>query len=273
MLIAAFWSGDGAFEGTMLRSVFLALATASVAMLVFDFRDMVQRAYEDGVDTERTEPVIMEPPKDTDTETQKERPYFPKAVPVAPNSGPPQMPGHERTTAKMVGQPMTFTINDAGDVSAVGRIEPGTGRSFDEFLAKSDGKAKRVWLHSTGGSLSDALAMGRAIRKAKLSTIVPENAYCASSCPLVLAGGVEREAGRKAWIGVHQVYTLPSQVGTLQEGLAHAQQISANCQEYLTTMGVDPRAWIPAMKTAKNKLYVFTPKELVEFKLVTKAAG
>lgn len=60
---------------------------------------------------------------------------------------------------------------------------------------------------------------------------------------------------------------------TLQEGLANAQRISAECQDYLAEMGADPRLWIHAMKTAKDKLYVFTPKELAEYKLVTKPAG
>jgi hypothetical protein len=38
-------------------------------------------------------------------------------------------------------------------------------------------------------------------------------------------------------------------------------------------MGVDPRAWIKAMKTSKNSLYIFTPKELEEFKLITGKAA
>jgi hypothetical protein len=167
---------------------------------------------------------------------------------------------------------MAFDIDDRGTVSAIGRIEPGTAADFTTFLAENEGRAKRVWLHSSGGSLSDALVMGRAIRKAMLDTAVPDNAYCASSCPLVLAGGVNRQAARQTWIGVHQVYTLPSQNGTLHEGLANAQRISAECQDYLSEMGADPRLWIHAMKTANGKLYVFTPKELDHYKLVTKAA-
>jgi hypothetical protein len=37
-------------------------------------------------------------------------------------------------------------------------------------------------------------------------------------------------------------------------------------------MGADPKLWIHAMKTAKDKLYIFTPKELAEYKLITKTA-
>jgi hypothetical protein len=264
---AEYWRGDdGAAEGALMRTVFLALVFASGAMLALDLGEMVQRNAEDSIGSERSEPVILEPPKDAD----QERPYFPKAMPLAPGTQPPVMPGlTPRSAPKMVAERMAFTMDDAGTISAIGRIEPGTAMEFASFLKSAEGKAKRVWLHSSGGSLADALAMGHAIRKAKLDTAVPDNAYCASSCPLVLASGVGRNAGRKTWIGVHQVYTLPSQNGTIHEGLANAQRISAECQDYLTEMGADPRLWIHAMKTAKDKLYVFTPKELVDYKLVT----
>jgi hypothetical protein len=265
------WRGeDGAAEGALMKAVFVTLVAASGAMLALDFRTMMERAADAGLVIERSEPVILEPPSETD----QERPYFPKAMPLAPGAKPPVMPGlTPRSAPKMVAGRMTFDIDAAGTVSAIGRIEPGIAAEFTAFLKDNDGAVKRVWLHSSGGSLSDALTMGRAIRRAKLDTAVPDNGYCASSCPLVFAAGVNREAGRRTWIGVHQVYTLPSQTGTLHEGLANAQRISAECQDYLAEMGADPRLWIHAMKTAKDKLYVFTPKELAHYKLVTKAAG
>lgn len=214
--------------------------------------------------------MVVEPAKYHD----QERPYFPRTMPLAPFTSPPQMPGIPvPTTSKMLSAPMRFTIDEAGNVSAVGRIEPGTARAFDAFLKANADKAKRVFLNSPGGAVSEALAMGRAMRAAGLGTVVPANDYCASSCPLAFVGGVEREAGRKAWIGVHQIYTAPGERGSLGEGLAHAQRISAECQQYLVEMGIDARAWIPAMRTPKNKLYVFTPKELTEYRLVTKAAA
>ncbi len=263
-----YWRGEGEAEGAMLRSVFFVLVTASVAMLALDLSSMMQRAGDPAIDMERTGPVEMEPPKDAD----QERPYFPKAAPVAPGTRPPEMPGLvDRPSPTQLASRMTFTVDGAGNLAAVGRIEPGTAADFDRMLQDKPGTIKKVYLHSPGGSVSDAIAMARAIRKAGIATIVPENAYCASSCPLLFAGGVEREAGRKVWIGVHQVFTLPSETGTLHEGLANAQRISAECQEHLVAMGVDPRAWILAMKTAKHRLYVFTQKELTDLKLVTKS--
>lgn len=268
LLDPEYWRNEGEAEGAMLRSVFFALVTGSIAMLALDLSSMMQRAGEPGVDMDRTGPVEMEPPKDSD----QERPYFPKASPIAPGTRPPEMPGLvDRPSSSQLASRMTFTADDAGNLAAVGRIEPGSAADFDKLLVDKAGTIKKVFLHSPGGSVSDAIAMARAIRKANISTIVPENAYCASSCPLMFAGGVEREAGKRVWIGVHQIFTLPSETGTLHEGLANAQRISAECQEHLVAMGVDPRAWILAMKTAKHRLYVFTPKELTDLKIVTKS--
>lgn len=265
VLQSDYWQEEGRSEGALLRAVFFALVAGSVAMLALDLTSMIQRSGEPGIDETRTGPVEMEPPKDND----QERPYFPRAAPVAPGTRPPDMPGlTDRPTASQLSSRMSFAKDDRGNVSAVGRIEPGTAADFARYLAEA-GAVKRVYVHSPGGSVSDAIAMGQAIRKANIATEVPNNAYCASSCPLMFAGGVQRAAGQKVWIGVHQVFTLPSEVGTLHEGLANAQRISADCQEHLVQMGVDPRVWIHAMKTAKNRLYVFTPKELTELKLVT----
>lgn len=267
---AEYWRGEGGAEGALLRVVFLTLVTASAIMLTVDFADMWQRASDASGESDRMGPVVFEPP----TQTDQERPYYPKAMPLLPGAQPPLMPGiPARPTSAMLAGRMAFTLDEAtGNVSAIGRIEPGTAVDFDKFLKETSGKAKRVWLYSSGGSVADAMSMGRAIRKSGVGTMVGESAYCASSCPLVFMGGVTREAGRKALIGVHQVYTLPAEVGTLHEGLANAQRISASCQEYLVEMGVDPRAWIKAMKTSKSSLYVFTPQELTEFKLVTAKA-
>lgn len=261
---------EGLSEGSLLRSVFFAMLTASIVMLVFDLSSMIERSADEFVDSNRIEPVVMEPPSDTD----QERPYYPKAMPMAPGGLPPLLPGlTAKPTPAMLANRMSFAIDDAGKASAVGRIEAGTAADFDRFLKDNAGRVKQIWFHSPGGSVADAIAMARAIRKANISTAVPENGYCASSCPLAYSGGVTREAGRKAWIGVHQIFTLPTETGTLQEGLANAQRISAECQELLVSMGVDPRVWIYAMRTAKQRLYVFTAKELSDFKIVTPATA
>jgi hypothetical protein len=168
---------------------------------------------------------------------------------------------------------MTFDLVGGGRLNAFGSIMPGTAKAFADEVEKRGGYIKTVVLRSPGGSVQDALAMGRLIRKKNFATEVEAGHYCASSCPLVFAGGAERRAGAKAAIGVHQVFA-PAQPGLEQaDQMADAQRISASVQSYLRDMGVDLGVWIDAMQTPKERLYYFTPNELVQLKLATQAAG
>ena len=137
------------------------------------------------------------------------------------------------------------------------------------MIANLKGRRLPILIHSPGGSVADAGAMGELIRAKGLAVAVartliancPEaspkcpdgpgaaitgGAACASACVLVLAGGVERLVGPAALVGVHQTTTLVSET----EGLAHLKStrkiyeqhgIDAAVEAYLAAMGVgDP---------------------------------
>jgi len=256
-------------EGSFLKLSLFAVLTAAVTMIGLDVKSVYEadRGFQPG--SHRTTPLIMDPPGRKD----HLRPYLPKSMPRRRGGGGGTIalsrydnpPGPKELSGRM-----TFRLAAKGRAAGVGRIEPGTSGEFERFLAANPGKVRTLVLHSPGGAVNDALEMARLIRQSKLATNVPDNAYCASSCPLVFAGGSRRLAGRHAWIGVHQVYATPSAIGSLHDGMAEAQSISALCQSLLSEMGVDPKVWVHAMSTSKNKLYVFTPEELTKYKLATK---
>jgi hypothetical protein len=88
----------------------------------------------------------------------------------------------------------------------------------------------------------------------------------------VFAGGLERRAGSKAAIGVHQVAALGSATGSPpRDEMSVAQNISARCQRYLGDMGISLQVWVHAMETPHDKLFVFEPDELKSLNLVTAA--
>ena len=165
---------------------------------------------------------------------------------------------------------MAFRLGTHGAAFADGTIAPGTGSALAAFL-DSDRAAtvSEIVLHSPGGSVTDAETMGRLIRDRGLSTRILPDGYCASSCPLVFAGGVERIADATSWIGVHQVFAPRDITGSLSDGMEEAQRVSAEAQTLLDGFGVDPRVWTHAMSTPKDKLYLFTPEELMDLKLAT----
>ena len=257
-------------EGLFLRSLFTGLLAATITIFALDFRDVLQSDRGQTPGMTRLEPVTMERPSSRD----HLRPYLPWTSPVTREGGSLNLPGFDRPPDHgMLREKMSFKLGPDGTASAVGLIESGTAGEFERFLAASKDKVRWLALHSPGGSVPDALAMSRLIRKHEITTAVPSNGYCASSCPLVFAGGSKREAGKGAWIGVHQIYTIDSAIGTIHDGMAEGQKISAVCQQHLNEMGVDPQVWVHAMRTPKHQIYVFTPKELKTFKLATHVHG
>ncbi|KRQ95883.1 hypothetical protein [Bradyrhizobium valentinum] len=149
----------------------------------------------------------------------------------------------------VMAQPMTFELVGGGKLMATGTIMPGISEAFAAEVAKRGDYIKTVVLNSPGGSVADALAMGRLIRDKNFATEIEPGKYCASSCPLVFAGGVERRVGDKAIIGVHQVAAIGQAGGLPRDEMNVAQSISARCQRYLGDMGVSLQVWVHAMAT------------------------
>jgi hypothetical protein len=181
-----------------------------------------------------------------------------RVVPVPPPQG-------------AMAKPMTFELIAGGRLMANGTITPGTSGVFAAEIGKRGDYVRTVVLDSPGGSVNDALVMGRLIRARKFATEVEAGSHCVSSCPLVFAAGMERRVGDKAVIGVHQVAAMAS-AGAPRDEMELAQRISARCQRYLGDMGVSPEVWLHAMETPHDKLFVFKPDELKSLNIVTPAA-
>ena len=167
---------------------------------------------------------------------------------------------------------MQWVAFGGGRLLATGTITPGISEAFAAEIGKHGDYIKTVVLNSPGGSVSDALAMGRLIRERKFATEVEAGKYCASSCPLAFAGGVERRAGDKAAIGVHQAAAISSASAMPRDEMDMAQRISARCQRYLGDMGVSLQVWVHAMETPHDKLFIFKPDELKSLNIVTAGA-
>lgn len=251
-----------AIEDGILKLVFAVLLVGTAVVLGADARPGIEAAREalpDTLSPARTGPIPMAPPAPGD----QVRRYSPSGVPALPEDGPDPLPGHvERPGGDALVQPMEFRRGTEGRASAVGRIDVGTAAVFADFLESQGDELAVLVLHSPGGSVRDAIAMARALREKGIATEVPRNGYCASSCPLVFAGGVRRSVGEPAWLGVHQAFTAGEEEGTVADGLAGGQRISAEVLALLVEMDIDAAAWIPAMRTPKDRLYVYTREEL-----------
>jgi len=244
---------SGAPDDDVLRWLYRGLIVATLAVVALDYADL------EAAVAEKTTAL---PSTETPTATP---------LPQAPRDGTRRKPAPLRQTDAKLRDKMTFDLAADGRLVATGTIMPGTARDFAAEVERRGTYIKSVVLASPGGSVRDALAMGRLIRDKKYTTEVEGDRYCASSCPLVFAGGVERKAGVNAAIGVHQVSALTNENFTGADGMENAQQISALCQKYLREMGIDLEVWVHAMETPRDELYYFKRDELLALKLATNA--
>src|SRR5713101_5968536 len=241
------WLSDNPGE-SILRWIFRVVVTVTIAALAVDLAGMNGWGWGARPDPAATPAEIRDLPS-----------IMPSILPPPPPDGP-------------MAKPMTFELVSGGKLMATGTIAPGISEAFAAEVSRHGEYIKTVVLSSPGGSVADALTMGRLIREKKFATEVEAGKFCASSCPLVFAAGVERRAGDRAAIGVHQVAAISSAAnGPPRNEMNVAQNISARCQRYLADMGLNLQVWVHAMETPHDKLFVFKPDELKSLNMVTAA--
>jgi len=112
--------------------------------------------------------------------------------------------------------------NCRGWVTAVGIITADSPNDFDEFARGRDLHGATIVLDSSGGSVNDAIALGRRWRDlAALTTVgisveshtpqgdhatVTPEAYCESMCVFLLLSGKTRYVPEAAHVRVHQIW-------------------------------------------------------------------
>jgi hypothetical protein len=237
-------------DGMVMRVAFYALLAASVAFVVVDVREMVTASAElPGFDPmHESEPVL--PPALTDG-----RPAAPPVEPASPS--------------EVLRQRITFELKPGGVLMAEGSIDAGAADRFSREIEARGEYVKVVELNSPGGSVDDALAMSTLIREKKLSTKVAAKALCASSCPIVFAGGVQRVAEKDAIVGVHQVFNGSRERPSAEQAMSSAQSTTARVARQLEQMGIGSGLWLHALETPPDRLYYLTEKEMTDFRLVT----
>lgn len=197
---------------------------------------------------------------------------------LEPALPPALRPGAETTVdpretmtldAEALRLPMRFELRPNGVLAAEGSIDPGAARRLSAELDARGEYVKTVTLNSPGGSLDDAMSMAKMVRERGLATRVEDGAICASSCPLILAGGVSRTVAEKAAVGLHQFYAGSDLPTAPAQAMSDAQKTAARIARYLTEMDVDPALWLHALDTPPQSLYYLSRDEMERYRLVT----
>jgi hypothetical protein len=238
-------------DAALPRLVLHALIAAAVIFLVIDFRE---------ISIANAEAPVFDPAS-PDT--------MPVLPPALTEGTPDDAPSQIRTSVELLQQPIKFDLQSNGVLLAQGAIDVGAAGRFQMEIEARGEYVKTVSLDSPGGSVGDALAISKLIREKKLGTKVSSGALCASSCPIILAGGVTRQAEDGAVIGVHQVFNGSKEKLSPERAMSDAQRTTADVTRHLDEMGIKPGLWIHAMETPPERLYYLKPVEMKEFALVS----
>lgn len=151
-----------------------------------------------------------------------------------------------------------------------GAITPGDADRFQTALEAAQPRPQTVALHSPGGSVRDALAIGQSVREGALNTMVIEDATCASACPIILFSGVERFVSTGAWVGMHQSYMMDVSMVTTRQAVSDIQYLQGDVLDHTREMGVDPAVHIHAFRTPPESIYYLIEDELTEYNVATR---
>lgn len=209
---------------------------------------------------------------------------LPSFGPKAPSLTEPVRPGdqtrrYRQDRAPAPGQPMpssplpdrlTLTPVEAGQrVLLEGAIAPGDGERLSGLLEERGEELQGVILNSPGGSVQDALQLGRYLRQRGLDTALREGDICYSACPYLLAGGVTREVPEGGSVGVHQHYFGQSTLLPAFVAVESIQRGQGEVMTYLDEMGINPLVMQHALVTPPDEIYVLVPEELRAYDFIT----
>jgi hypothetical protein len=161
----------------------------------------------------------------------------------------------------------TIETEDGPALRLRGTISPGDGARIAREITQA--APTLVLLHSPGGSVRDALEIGRAVRGLGIETRLAAGAICLSACPYVFVGGTVRAVGDGARLGVHQHSFGESTILPAFLAVEDIQRGQAEVLAHLTAMGIDPQIMGPALATPPDEIYILTAEELTEWNVVT----
>tara|TARA_R110002126_G_scaffold40226_6_gene118617 strand:+ start:245145 stop:246053 length:909 start_codon:yes stop_codon:yes gene_type:complete len=205
------------------------------------------------------------------------RRYDPRDLPATQPAGPDSAPSGP--------MPDRLVLRREGaDWRLIGTIAPGDAdRIIRQMEAAADPETPiegtpegtpapvptRVLLNSPGGSVGDALRLGRHLRQSGLDTALRASDVCLSACPYLLAAGTRRMAEPGARIGVHQHYFGENTLLPAFTAVSDVQRGQGLVMQYLDDMGVDTMIMTHALVTPPDEIYLLEPEELEDYGLLT----
>jgi hypothetical protein len=190
-------------------------------------------------------------------------------------------------------------------IAAEGKIDNAAAARFRRFMKQIGDARLPIYLHSPGGNLEQALAIGNMLREKKFvarvgRTMVQEcgfeaqdgevcvklkqsgrelhgevwlrNAQCNSACPYLILGAVTREVAPETSLAVHSPHVILNFTGgvpTREMRTAALEQALTRADrmvaDYLKRMGVDAGLLAVARSVRFEDMHVLTREEIARF--------
>lgn len=160
------------------------------------------------------------------------------------------------TTARAATVQQLGSQDGIGIIGVTGEIGFGDDQRFIDLALPLTNAI--VLLAGPGGNLETALAIGRAIRLKRFSTVVPNGFECASACGLIWLAGQTRYLTPSSRVGFHAAYDLTEGVAR-ERGFANAVVgaylgslgLSQQAIIYLTMSPPDAMQWMTLADAAR----------------------
>lgn len=143
-------------------------------------------------------------------------------------------------------------------------IAPGDYEGLLKGIKANPGQyaKKIVMLDSIGGSVAEAIKIGRLLRETGFDALVPSTGVCQGACVYLLAAGQGKQV--RGYVGIHRPYYAGSDSvhSASAAGASRAAQVS-----YFKEMQV-PLALLEAINSTElRNMRVLTPAELARYRL------
>lgn len=141
-------------------------------------------------------------------------------------------------------------------------IAPGDYENLLKGIMQYSGlNARRiVLLDSIGGSIPEALRMGRLLRETGFEVIVPSQGLCQGACVYLLAAGTKRTV--RGAVGIHRPYYPHG-----DSAAAKHSRHTANPRRYLREMNVEPTLVDEMQRIAPGRVRLLSQADLAEYGL------
>jgi hypothetical protein len=142
-------------------------------------------------------------------------------------------------------------------------IAPGDYEALLNGIKSNPGKYARkiVLLDNIGGSVPEAIRMGRLLRETGFDAVVPAGGVCQGTCIYLLAAGHGKKV--RGYVGLHRPYYPNGDSAQAQS--AHSVNVSP--MAYFKEMNV-PTSLVEDMnRIAPSKMRVLSPQELAQYRL------